>query len=95
MITLYIKEDCATCGELVDSLREISLAHNLVHVEFSNLRFIGKKQISNLPAITDGAKLIVGTAEVRNYIAKLEVIKAVWDRFQTDSCYCNQDGEIE
>ena len=35
-----------------------------------------------------------GLKEIADHVAELSEIKKEWDRFQSDSCYCDEDGEV-
>ncbi len=39
-------------------------------------------------------KQYFGMEEIKAHIEELAKLKDAWDRFQGDSCYCGDDGEI-
>jgi hypothetical protein len=47
------------------------------------------------PALIDGEKIISGAEAIARHLSELSQLKAAWDKFQGDACYCGDDGEIE
>jgi hypothetical protein len=50
---------------------------------------------SEPPILVDGKQVVQGSKNILTYLEKLESFKEEWDMFQSDSCYCRDDGEIE
>ena len=46
------------------------------------------------PALTDRDSEAVGEEEITRKLERLVAYKEQWDKFQTDACYIEEDGEI-
>lgn len=97
MIKFYTTKECLNCRECQDiceALSEMSLAHEVVLVSDKLPKQIEDHPISSLPAIIEGRKTAAGLPAVKQHIKEIRKFKADWDRFQSDSCYCGDDGEV-
>ena len=43
------------------------------------------------PVLIDGQKIIQGSRNIAGYLEKLEGFKVLWEKFQSDACYCDED----
>jgi hypothetical protein len=50
---------------------------------------------TTLPVLMDDDELFEGTEAIEHHLEELEEFKALWDKFQSDACYCNEKGEVE
>lgn len=95
MIRLFITSGCKDCENIEERLKELCLAHETVtvdHDQNSERNELPEGLIP--PVILDDGKIVQGKEAVWAYIETLEKIKAEWDMFQGDSCYCTDRGEI-
>ena len=91
MIEVIIDEPRS--GEpIVDALRELVLAHRVVHVDDAPSPPLPADL--TLPAIRDGARVVAGEANLTAYLGELAVLAAAWSRFQSDTCYLDDDGTV-
>jgi glutathione S-transferase len=95
MITLYRRPGCPGCGAVGEALVEMVVSHEVVEVESvadlpPELRGAGE-----LPVLVDGAEVVSGTAAVLEHLHELEGFRALWYKFQSDACYCDERGEPE
>ncbi len=91
MITLYRKEPCANCDEIADALREMVVAHNVVTVGDA---WPPELSEGSMPTIVEGDKVVRGIDDVRCFVRALADYLTDWNRFQSDSCYVDEDGNV-
>jgi hypothetical protein len=91
MITLYRKNQCADCDEIADALREMVVAHTVVTVGDT---WPPELSEGSMPAIVEGDKVVRGIEDVRSFVKALADYLDEWNRFQSDSCYVDEDGNV-
>jgi glutaredoxin len=91
MIEFYRRVDCPTCADIEAVLKELVVAHKVVVVEEGQAAAELKLDVS-LPAIKDNGQVISGPTAIAAYLKELEKFVAGWQRFQSDSCYIDDDG---
>ena len=85
MITFFRTESCKGCREIQEAMQRISLAHKAVMVSK------GQKA----PVLEDNGERIEGHDKIIAHLRKLEEFKKEWDKFQSDACYCDEEGNAE
>lgn len=95
MLTFYRTRDCPRCAEIQETLREMNYAHEVVEVknsdELEEVTLKGRK----LPLLKDDRKVIEGSHAIIRHLEELGEFKELWDKFQGDYCYCDDEGGIE
>ncbi|RMH74673.1 MAG: hypothetical protein D6681_22840 [Calditrichaeota bacterium] len=93
MLVFYRTPECPQCKRIQEILEEMVIAHRVVSGASG-----GDSQTSSVavspPAIVEGNTVVQGHREILRYLEALEQFKAEWDKFQSDACYCGDDGEI-
>lgn len=92
MIELFRTADCPTCDEAIDALREQVLAHRVIPEDRS-----GDPPLpdgATRPALREGNRLVLGEAAIRRYVHEVIRFNRDWQRFQSDACFLDDDGEI-
>ena len=93
MIELFRHKKCESCSQVEDKLKELVLAYSVTVIEGTNLpEFV--KNNTELPLIKDGDEIISGKNEFEKYFIRLEKLVADWRKFQSDSCYIDDNGEV-
>ena len=83
MIFLYPGRNAREAARIQELLEELVLAHQV------------RPASSSTEAILESnEKRYQGIAAIKVHIEELAKLKEEWDRFQGDSCYCGDDGEI-
>lgn len=95
MIEVLYTEETPELRELLENLQRMSLAYNLVRLSEDDEGALRKLASGSWPVIRDGEKLVRGRNEIRTFLEELERFKQEWDKFQSDSCYCDENGEVE
>ncbi|NNF69931.1 MAG: hypothetical protein HKN01_09185 [Acidimicrobiia bacterium] len=88
MIELLRVDECPGCDDVADKLADLVIAHSVRTVTPAELPPGAKA-----PVIVDGDRTISGT-ELSAYLAGLGKLMADWDKFQSDACYIDDDGEV-
>jgi glutaredoxin len=92
VIKLYRPRDCPGCADIEAALQELVVAHQVITVEEDKLRDELSPEVT-LPALKDNGQIISGPAAISAYLKELEKFVADWRRFQSDSCYIDDDGQ--
>ncbi|HXV44723.1 MAG TPA: glutathione S-transferase N-terminal domain-containing protein [Anaerolineae bacterium] len=91
MIEFYRPVDCPACADIETVLKELVVAHKVVVIEEGQAAAELKPDVS-LPAIKDNGQVVSGPTAIAAYLIELEKFVAGWQRFQSDSCYIDDDG---
>jgi hypothetical protein len=91
---LFRSEDCPRCDAIQEALEEQTLAHNVQVVQTAK-DVPDAPEGAALPILVDEGKVFSGSADVLEHVKELEQFKAQWEKFQTDACYCDDEGNIE
>lgn len=92
MIKLFRLSDCPDCAVIEAMLKELVVAHQVITLETDEIRQALGPEIT-LPAIKENGRTISGPAAISAYLKELEKFVTEWRRFQSDSCYINDEGE--
>ena len=89
MIKFYRNAGCPACESREQILKELCIAHKAVVVYENNKNKLpyGKRA----PVLVDGQKIVQGSSNIARYLEKLEGFKTLWEKFQSDACYCGED----
>ncbi|GAB4421645.1 MAG: hypothetical protein Fur0044_19280 [Anaerolineae bacterium] len=92
MIKLYRPADCPDCAEIEAALQEMVVAHQVIVLEGGQTAAeLGPKVA--LPAIRENNRTISGPGAINTYLKELAKFVADWQRFQSDSCYLDDEGQ--
>ena len=94
MLLFYRSPDCPQCSHIEETLKELTIAHRVVLIQ--NKGEDGEKlpKGAKLPLLQDEAEVFVGIDDILKRLTELEKFKELWDTFQSDACYCDEDGEM-
>jgi hypothetical protein len=91
MIELYRAASDALGAEIEGGLKELVLAHRVVVVTPAH----PPEHLpagTPLPALRDGDRLITGGEALRAHLRHLEHVVFEWRKYESDSCYIEDDG---
>ena len=90
MIKLYREENSPQADAIEAEFREMVMGYDRVVMEPQQAgeMFAGR----TLPVITNNERVVSGD-EVKPYLKELERLMRDWQRFQSDACYVDEDGE--
>jgi hypothetical protein len=92
VIKVYIKKKDTESEDIIDALKELVVAHDVEYVETA-VHNKGKR--IDLPAIVDDDRLIQGKKNIMKYLDELGNFLEEWQKFQSDACYCDPEGNVE
>jgi len=92
MLTLYRTPDCPGCRALQAALEAENLAHRVVLVDDD--REAELPAGTHPPVLVDEGTVYQGREAIDAHLHELAAFKAEWDKFQTDACYCDDEGEV-
>lgn len=89
MITLYRNADCSFCDEIEEAFQDIVIAYKI-----GNNEELRETQLAGLPLILENKIQVSGKRAIQDYIRELKQVMAQWQKFQSDSCYLDDDGKV-
>ncbi|HKJ46956.1 MAG TPA: hypothetical protein VJ991_14080 [Balneolales bacterium] len=93
MITLYRNRHDQLGVEVENKLRDIVIAHEVKIISNTHdLPF--KSDGLSLPVLKDDDNIICGEKKLMHHLEYLQKLMSDWDRFQSDTCYIDDDGTI-
>ena len=88
MIIRFLGTHNAESKDTLDGLKELVVAHEVEYLENTGQKF-------DLPAIIDDNRVIQGKGNVMQYLKELGEFLDEWQKYQSDACYCDSDGNVE
>lgn len=95
MLKFYHTPHCPRCREIQEALTEMSLAHEVILVKDSDEIEADILKHKKLPLLIDDDEISQGSEAILQHLEELKGFKELWDKFQSDACYCGDEGEIE
>lgn len=84
MIEFYREKNCITCDFIENELKDMVLAYHTNNMKASK----------NKPEIINGKRVIIGHDDLIKYMDELHHTIELWRKFEGDTCYCDEDGNI-
>ncbi len=94
MLYLYHKKGNSGSVEIRENLKEMVAAHQVIEIHSADdlPEFVGA--MGDLPVLKDGSRIVSGKKAILSHLEEFGLLKYEWDKFQSDACYCGDDGEI-
>lgn len=89
MIVLYREQNCGFCDEIEAALKTIVAAYEAK--PFSE--YAQKAAHKDYPVLQEGDTIVSGKEEILAYLKRLKMTMEQWQKFQSDSCYIDDDGQ--
>lgn len=89
MLQLYRSEGSPLADRIEEELQDMVAAYRVV--------FLGAPsdaQLESVPAFRDGDRVICGKKNLEQHLKVLRKRIEAWSRFQSDTCYIDDDGEV-
>ena len=90
MIKLYREENSPQADIIEAEFRELVLGYDRVLLDVKEAAQLFDD--ATLPVITNNERVVNGD-EIPAYIKELKQLIRDWQRFQSDACYVDEDGE--
>jgi hypothetical protein len=91
MIEVIVDEQ-RTGEEILDALDGLVLAHRVIRLDEHSPSPLPSGVA--LPAIREGDRIIDGQADIAAFLLEFEAFAAAWSKFQSDTCYLDDDGTV-
>lgn len=91
MITLYQRKSCTECAEIAGKLKDMVVAHDVITI---GAQWPAELSPGPLPTIIENDKVVRGIEDVRAFVKALNNYLTEWNRFQSDSCYVDEHGNV-
>ena len=91
MITFYRRPQDDWADEIQQALDEMVVAYETETVELGTAL---PDDVPETPALRDDGEVITGEAALNEHLEQLADLMDDWDRFQSDSCYIEDDGTV-
>ena len=91
MIVLHRNREDGKGLQIQAALEDLVVAHR---VEVVSSAAEASAAVATLPAIVDNGRTIVGDSALDAYLDELAAWMGEWRKFQSDSCYIDDDGEV-
>jgi len=90
MIIFYKHQNCPVCDAFEEKMVDIVLAH-----EIRPLSDAAPKHSTFKDAIiVEGKRTAAGHEEIKKFMTEISKAMELWQKFQSDSCYINDDDTI-
>ena len=76
-------------------LRELCMPFKVVEIEDRDALPKNLPADTCLPLMIDEQFIVEGTADIINHLEELEKFKNQWYKYQSDVCYCDENGNSE
>lgn len=76
-------------------LKELCMPFEVVTLEDRNALPKALPANTKLPLLVDEEKVFEGPSEIIDHLNDLEKFKSEWYKFQSDVCYCDENGNAE
>lgn len=95
MIKIFLRSGDTKMQEIQKILQEMVITHQIILLSEQQKGISENSNWQELPVLEDSGTIIQGQQNILNYLEKLPSFKKEWDKFQSDSCYCDAEGNIE
>ena len=92
MIEVIVDEE-RTGEEIRDTLRELVLAHRVIWLD-EHAPSPPSKRSHPAGDFARRRRVIDGQADIAAFLLELEAFAATWSKFQSDTCYLDDDGTV-
>ncbi len=94
MITVYLQKHNTDSDEVLERTKEMVLACEVTYPE-EETPHEQSFPCDALPCLRDDDRIVCGKEDVLNYLERLGGFLEEWQKFQSDTCYCDENGNIE
>jgi glutaredoxin len=95
MITFFRRENCPACGAIEETLAELCIRHEITLVDREGHGDRSTPEGTRPPVLLDEGQVYQGSGAILAHLDELAEFRAVWEKFQTDACYCDDEGNVE
>ena len=95
MITFYRIRPCNECDVIQDALREFCFVYETIILESPDELPSELAKAGPPPILVDERDVFVGAENIISHLEELDQFKELWYKYQSDACYCDEQGNVE
>lgn len=95
MIRFFRNRNCTGCAAIQETLEELCLAHDVIVLDSPKDLPDEFADAGPPPILVDDREIIQGREDILAHMEELAEFKDLWYKFQSDACYCDEEGNIE
>jgi len=95
MIRFYCVHDDSASATIQDVLDELCIAHATIELESAADIPRDLAEQGDPPILVDGRDVITDPRRITTHLEGLERFKKQWYKFQSDACYCDDEGQVQ
>lgn len=93
MIELFREENSPEADWIEADLRELSAGFNRHILTTAEVQQTFGRQVK-LPVLRDGDRIASGRDDIREFLEDIHRLVENWRKFQSDSCYLDDEGDV-
>ena len=89
MIRFCRTKKCDGCGQIEEMLKDLCIRHEVIVVEDD-----GDERLpagTRAPVLVDEDEVVEGMAAIAEHLTALGKFRALWYKYQSDACYCDDE----
>lgn len=94
-MTFFRTSDCPGCEAIQEVLQDLCIAHKVIVIPPNGKPDESLPDAAKPPMLVDDGKVIRGNKNIIAYLEELKGFRELWYNFQSDACYCDENGSIE
>ncbi len=95
MITFYRTRNCKACANIQDVLEDMCISHKTIVLASASELPDELDAGGPPPVLVDEHEVVQGRDNILAHLEKLEEFMELWYKFQSDACYCDENGNVE
>jgi hypothetical protein len=88
MLKLFLEKDDPANEDILEEVESMAVAHDVVYADETG-------ESVHTPTVRDGDETVTGKDNIMDYFEDLKDFLAEWQKFQSDACYCDAEGNVE
>jgi hypothetical protein len=95
MIILHLHRNKYDSDEIIEQLKDIAISYQVVYVDEKGTDSSLIFKYADPPQLIDDDRVVQGKHEILRYIDTLKDFIEEWQKFQSDACYCDEEGNVD
>ena len=95
MIMLYEPKNCQSCRTIEDMLTDLCMPFDVSVIENRDVPVNELPDGTKLPVLKDEEKVFEGPENIIDHLNDLQTFREQWYKYQSDVCYCDENGNVE
>ena len=95
MLRSNINSNNRNKSTVLDKLIEMVVPHKVIDISGQKDALLEIRNWGLFPVLDDDGKLVKGEEQILLSLEDFKILKEEWDKYQSDLCYCDDEGKIE